>query len=178
VIELIEEEFLQCSSPKRVGPGMIDKLASIDRILNDADRVELIDPCLDLLVDVMSEQGPCHGDLTLCNVLCDCHKSGPGAIALVDMIDPFIRSPHQDVAKVRQDTHHGWIKLHLPAVDDARLERCGQMLDEAFPQTRTSLAFELLTLLRILPYTTDDRVFSWVRKEIARCLTQEGTPSS
>lgn len=104
--------------------------------------------------------GPMHGDLTFCNVLCkDEH------VWLIDFLDGFISSPVMDVAKMRQDSFHGWIELF----DDAPNRAC---VDARIMETFGYLPFldelTLLSLLRIAPYAKTEAVTKFLRREIPR----------
>ena len=113
--------------------------------------------------------GVCHGDLTLCNVLCDC-ETAPGAIALIDMINPFIDSPVLDVVKMRQDTAHRWVRLFNPEVSGERLRACDTRIKQAFGYrgwwNDCYVPLTVLNFVRLLPYTARGRVADWVIAEL------------
>jgi len=50
--------------------------------------------------------GPCHGDLTLSNMILSPSKG----LVLIDFLDTYFESPLQDVAKLRQDFYYGWAR--------------------------------------------------------------------
>lgn len=103
--------------------------------------------------------GPMHGDLTFCNVLCR-----DADVWLIDFLDGFTSSPVFDVAKMRQDSRHGWITLFDEVstryVDDRILETFGDL-----PWLRE---LTLLALLRIIPYAKTTQVIDWLKQEIPR----------
>lgn len=126
----------------------------------------------------------CHGDLTLCNVLCDCADRGEvakGAIALVDYTRSFLASPILDVADLRQDSYHGWVNLEEERVPPERLEEADRLIVEAFNEETwwpDVGYYQTLKLLRILPYATSGVVTSWVAEQLRRRPWKPETSSS
>ncbi len=103
--------------------------------------------------------GPMHGDLTFCNVPCKGED-----VWLIDFLDGIVSSPVMDVAKMRQDSYHGWIELF----DDApNREHVDERIMETFdlPWLRE---LTLLALLRIDPYAKTNAVHNFLRREIPR----------
>lgn len=168
LLSFLESEFLGSATILDVGELLRSKLESI--VLRCPIDNGVLHALEELLDGVRASIGPCHGDLTLCNVLCSCKRSGEGSIALIDMIASPVESPLQDLAKLRQDVEHGWLELHVPEVDASRVSSFAATLNDAFPPDRNEIAFRALSILRILPYATSDRVVSWIHKELKRCL--------
>lgn len=107
--------------------------------------------------------GECHGDLTLSNVLID--PAGP-RIVLIDFLDSFVETPLADMVKLRQDTRHAWsCTIFTGQFPKVRLQTIMQymdgFLDAQFRQysyyVESYKYFQLLNLLRILPYITNSR---------------------
>lgn len=176
LLDVVEDELNE-AEPADVTHLFRAKLAELARhpSFDTKKGRQALDRALALVQEVVAPVGLCHGDLTLCNTLCDCDHGMIGDIALVDPIKPFCPSPLQDLAKVVQDTHRGWITLHLNDVSVARLEECRRMVNRRFGDVLRSAAFRVfdaLSLLRVFPYATSDVVRSWVREEYARCLTE------
>ena len=101
--------------------------------------------------------GPMHGDLTFCNVLCKGKD-----VWLIDFLDGIVSSPVMDVAKMRQDSYHGWIELFEDAPNREYVDR---RIMETFdlPWLRE---LTLLALLRIDPYAKTESVHNFLRREI------------
>lgn len=100
--------------------------------------------------------GLCHGDLSLSNVLCGCAR-GHGDIELIDMIEGHVSSPVLDVAKLRQDTAHGWLlRLDSSGAMQERLRVADALIIREFSQypwyAKSYSAYQRLNLARILPY--------------------------
>lgn len=115
-----------------------------------------------------------HGDLTLCNILCDCVKNPPRGIVLIDFLDMIFATPIFDIVKMRQDTHRDWIALFMPEVDPSRLVIADELVVEAFAHCEWWVkwypVFDLLNLLRLIPYAPPGRVLDWITAELERLL--------
>lgn len=144
-----------CILPAQV---FVDKIRSIKGVNAFSEAKHLIDrfefaDTIDLLC------GPMHGDLTFCNILCR-----DTDVWLIDFLDGIISSPVMDVAKMRQDTFHGWITLFEDVdtkyVDDHILNSFGNL-----PWLRE---MTLLSLLRIIPYAKTPQIFDFLKREIPR----------
>jgi hypothetical protein len=105
--------------------------------------------------------GPCHGDLTLSNIL---FKSPQ--FYLLDFLDCYVESPLQDIAKLRQDTQFGWslqlyqADFNLPRVQIA-LRYLDQSIEAAFASHdwyhRNYELFQFVNLMRVLPYCVESK---------------------
>lgn len=176
LLEVIEDEFNE-AEPADVSHLFREKLVLLRQKPGFQTKKgrQALDQASALAKDLIAPVGLCHGDLTLCNTLCDCQHGMIGDIALIDPIKPFCSSPLQDLAKVVQDTHRGWIALHVPEVNSLRLQECRRMVNRRFGEVLRSdafKAFDALNLLRVFPYATSDVVRSWVKEEYAKCLTE------
>jgi len=100
--------------------------------------------------------GPCHGDLTFCNIIVDRNLSD---IYLIDFLDPFISSPLQDIVKIRQDSKHRWIlhkhKVTSPIVDKW-LIWIDNKISNVFANVEEYNLFQYMNLIRILPYSNKE----------------------
>ena len=116
--------------------------------------------------------GHCHGDMTFSNILFD--KS---EMVLIDFLDTYLENPIQDYVKLRQDTKHKWslnfsnvqnktkIELALTYIDNMLKEELHTNFQEYYKE------FQLLNLLRIIPYAKNKSVVDYLMKEI-RLLCQ------
>ncbi len=121
-------------------------------------------------------ESPCHGDLTLENILITPDKK----IYLIDFLDSFYNSWMIDVAKLMQDLELGWsfrkeenntnLNLRLLIAKEALLEEIGS-LDN--PEIVLNSIYHLLLLntLRIYPYTKDDETFDLLNKSLDKIST-------
>jgi hypothetical protein len=118
--------------------------------------------------------GPCHGDLTLSNILFT-----TDAIYLIDFLDPFIESPLQDVVKLQQDTYFGWsVDLYGAPFDQkkARIALCylNDRIATAFASfdwyDKHYTLFQAMNLMRILPYCKCNASVSFVSGYLDRLL--------
>lgn len=127
---------------------------------------EAADPLIRCATKVFSSLNPltipvgiCHGDLIFSNML----FTGKG-YCLIDFLDSFIESPLIDLVKIRQDTFFHWSQ-HLAArrYDSIRLDLIYSKIDCALDSHFTKYGwyrdyysvFQLMNLLRILPYVKD-----------------------
>ncbi|HEU6449055.1 MAG TPA: phosphotransferase [Verrucomicrobiae bacterium] len=107
---------------------------------------------------VLAPVGPCHGDLTLSNILFKTDH-----LYLLDFLDCFVESPLQDIVKLRQDTHFGWsLRLYQAEFNWARMQIAfgylDKQIDAAFGRqdwyARHYFLFQFVNLMRVLPYCT------------------------
>jgi len=100
--------------------------------------------------------GPCHGDLTLSNILFRSDQ-----LYLIDFLDVFVESPLQDIVKLRQDTGFGWsLHLYVADFDLTKMRLALRYLDQQIAAAFASRAwyrkhyelFQLVNFMRILPY--------------------------
>jgi hypothetical protein len=122
--------------------------------------------------------GPTHGDLTLSNIMIKNNES----ISLFDFLDSFIESPLLDIVKLRQDTRHHWSLNMLSSKSDiTRLKILLEYLDSLVSKSFSSLdayknfytPFQILNLLRILPYAKSEMVIKYLHTEINKLMGSE-----
>jgi len=108
--------------------------------------------------------GPCHGDLTLSNIIYE----NSGQLKLIDFLHTYLESPIQDVCKIDQDYRFGWSFRYLdPALKLKGFIFTKHTAPKAVMQLRAAYpkGYELmmyLTLLRIIPYVKDDVTDVWL----------------
>jgi len=103
--------------------------------------------------------GPCHGDLTLSNLLFKRDH-----LYLLDFLDCYVESPFQDIVKLRQDTQFGWSlqlyqgEFNWPKIQ-ITLRYLDQKIEAAFQPDewfgRHYELFQIVNLMRVLPYCTE-----------------------
>ena len=125
-------------------------------------------------------QSPCHGDLTLENMLITTAKT----IAFIDCDEPFASSYWLDFGKLFQDIEGHWCLRRLYAADapaPARVNAIQKLAplarefrnlaavtDAALPARLPQLA--ALGLLRAVPYARDEALIGFVCRRIAHLL--------
>jgi hypothetical protein len=115
--------------------------------------------------------GPCHGDLTLSNMILD-----ESHIVLLDFMETFLDTPLQDIVKLRQDTKHGWTVFRYPGHIKnmeklkSRLFALDQYLILEWPRMHDWQydLFQFLNLARILPYAKEQKTIDWVFEQIGK----------
>ncbi|MCF7861513.1 phosphotransferase [Candidatus Woesearchaeota archaeon] len=135
---------------------------------------------IDRLIEISSKfagqnipLGHCHGDLTFSNMIFT------NKIVLIDFLDSYIETPLQDVAKIMQEINLRWSLLmnhngtdiakvkigygYLKKKLDASLQ---SIMTEFKIDSRISSIFYMTTLLRIVPYIKDEKIYEAVAKEI------------
>jgi thiamine kinase-like enzyme len=117
--------------------------------------------------------GPCHGDLTLSNILFKSDR-----LYLLDFLDCYVESPLQDIAKLRQDTHFGWsLQLYQADFNWAKIQIALRYLDRLIETSfmpyewhRHYELFQIINLMRILPYCTETRTADFITQSLDRTL--------
>ncbi|RTL22460.1 MAG: hypothetical protein EKK52_05995 [Burkholderiales bacterium] len=153
-----------------------DKLDSVSSATRDSELKRLVDACLSVVEALPAEMpfpmGPCHGDLTLSNVILD-PVSG---ITLIDFLDTFLETPLQDVAKLKQDFVYGWsFRKDPPAMTIKAEILCRHHFPQAIVQIERMYPTQvrlltLLTLARIAPYVKDTVTQQWLVRSLTDCL--------
>ena len=116
--------------------------------------------------------GPCHGDLTLSNIII----SRTGSINLIDFLSTFLESPLWDIVKIYQDLKYGWSYRHLSGAEKESAKifflNCipSQLsLYENFFQRQINL-LDCLNLARLLPYIKDAETELWIIKNLDQSI--------
>jgi hypothetical protein len=158
---------------------LTEKLDSVEKALTEQAVVDRYSGALDAARGTVRDLrvinvpvGPCHGDLTVANLLFAHDSSG---IALVDFLDSFLESPLIDLAKLRQDTRFGWtVVMATNAVDQVRfrqiMDHLDRVIDERFGgHPWYGQYIDLLTslcLLRIAPYARSSAVHRFLESAL------------
>ncbi len=140
-------------------------------------------PVIDLLGSLLARaqwpplpEGPCHGDLTLENILVD----SKGAIWLIDFDAPELSSYWLDLAKLYQDLSGLWCLRHLAAEDRNTLAyknaiiamrrfraEIDQVVAAALPGFHAGLpSLVALHLMRALPYCEDTATIVYILNRV------------
>lgn len=117
-----------------------------------------------------------HGDLTFSNLLIY-NEGSQISIDTIDFLDSFIQSPINDLVKIRQDTKHLWT-LHLMKnfqhIDTGRVMTFLAHMDSKLINVINNdpiwkeyyIAFQILNLMRIIPYNKEPKIFDYLKEEI------------
>lgn len=114
--------------------------------------------------------GPCHGDLTLSNII----SVGGRVFYLFDFLDTFLESPLQDIAKVSQEFNYGWSIKDAKKIERIRANSFlyyGKPDVLSNPYEKYGISYkmiEILCLSRIGPYINkrDDVTKEWLIKSL------------
>ena len=118
--------------------------------------------------------GPCHGDLTLSNILFKGED-----LYLIDFLDCYVESPIQDVVKFRQDTFFGWsLDRYHADFDRTQVVSALCYLDHLFESVfavfvwyrRHYTLFQAINLMHIVPYCEDAASVACVHSCLDRLL--------
>ena len=124
----------------------------------------------DLDEEIEIPNGYCHGDLTFSNMLFD-----NSDIVFIDFLDTFLDTPLQDIVKIRQDTKYFWSLNLVDEIHDSvkikqSLNYIDEMIEEEFSKydfyKKYYKHFQVLNLLRILPYSKNKKHIDKLIKEI------------
>jgi len=118
--------------------------------------------------------GPCHGDLTLSNVI----WSPSLGLVLIDFLSTYLESPLQDLAKISQELEFGWsfrrmdqnLRIKSKLFSQLAFPSYGRYLYALFPGA--AYLFELLCLARIAPYITDPVSATWLATSLQAVVAQ------
>lgn len=176
----------------------LDKLDSIEKnclnndILKQGNNMEVVKDIITLSRSIYSSMpksievpvGSCHGDLTFSNLLFSKNR-----MYIIDYLDSFVETPIQDIAKVRQDTKYHWSLLMYDKTHNVDFIRVfmifkyiDERIDEYFNNSKFSKYysnlynyFQLMNLLRILPYVKEKYVYEFLVKALKNILYQKST---
>ena len=118
--------------------------------------------------------GPCHGDLTLSNVI----VSPTGSLNLIDFLPTFIESPLWDIVKINQDLNYGWSYRHLkgPANASAKLffQSCLPTQINLYKKVweKQISLLNALNLARLTPYIKDSETKNWIFRHFKESLVE------
>jgi hypothetical protein len=165
LLSYLIDVFISQSSIQNIPQNLfIDKIQDTKNKLpiKISNQINVNIPNLSLLI------GPCHGDLTLSNMI---FKDND--IYLIDFLQTYLDSPLQDIIKIRQDTKHKWIKLKSPNRWNTKLDISLSQLDEMIVEKYSYIMnndiyyiLQYLNLIRILPYSTNVETTNFILKEI------------
>lgn len=118
--------------------------------------------------------GPCHGDLTFSN----CIVERNGNLCVFDFLDPPIETPYEDAAKFLQDAQFFWsLQKFKGECDKTKVKIYWSFAENLFKSKLNSHynpdtleKFQVLGLLRIIPYTRDEETLRFLLDSIRGIL--------
>lgn len=147
----------------------IDKINSLKKALNHHN--DIIDEALFMLENHKWDRfvkTSCHGDLTLENIIVKDNQ-----LYLIDFLDSFYDSWIMDISTIMQDVQTMWsyrydeeieinTKIRLLVFRDILMET----IDKESPLDYIEVYYALLLkLIRIFPYTKDDKTYLFLNKK-------------
>lgn len=184
-INYINDEFEQCEKENISKNKFITKFESVvdncmkNNLLCDPefkdDMISMLNKARTVFIMLPQELeisiGKCHGDLTFSNILFTTNK-----MYFIDYLDSFIETPVQDIVKLRQDTHYLWsLQMYDKKYDPIRIKMIfdyiDNKIDEYFKENNKEyetyyFAFQLMNILRILPYVKEIKVRDFLMKHL------------
>lgn len=116
-------------------------------------------------------RSPCHGDFTLENII----LTNGNQLYAIDFLDSFYDSWEIDVAKILQDVELGWsyrnitmdenLSIRLLILKNNILEIINKM-ENGKEITDTIYHILLLNVIRIIPYTEDEKTMKFLTSKI------------
>ncbi len=110
--------------------------------------------------------GDCHGDLTFSNMIVE----RGGEVCLFDFLDPPVETPYEDVSKLLQDAEFYWtLRKYKGSCDETRVmimwSHARKIIMRSLEDVldiHTLRLFQVMTLMRIIPYTTDEKIIQFI----------------
>lgn len=148
------------------------------------DTLNKVAECINALLEerdtIATPVGPCHGDLTLSNII----LSQSQGMILIDFLPTFLESPLQDLAKISQDLEFGWsfrrldknLRIKSQVFSNVALPSYARHLYALFPLA--GYLFKILCLARIAPYITDPRTAEWLDQSLKIVIHQTPAPNT
>ena len=118
--------------------------------------------------------GPCHGDLTLSNII----VSRTSSLNLIDFLPTFIESPLWDIVKIYQDLKYGWsyrnLKGHEKESSKIFFLNCLPSQIHIYEKVfkRQILLFDALNIARLCPYIKDKETRIWIINVLDNLLSK------
>jgi hypothetical protein len=150
----------------------IKKINELVKKINDIDIMKIL---CDLRIMSFKNKfyfGNYHGDFTLTNLLITSRHNVLNIFA-TDFLDSFIHSPINDIVKMRQDTYHNWTQTLMSNKKDIYAikfidKKIKDLIENDKILKEYYIPFQILNLIRILPYTTDEKIRKYLKKEIVK----------
>ena len=163
----------------------INKINDLDSKIMDSDLKIILSSLKNLKFSNEFYYGNYHGDFTLSNLFIF-NEGDCVSLDAIDFLESFMFSPLNDLVKIRQDTKHLWTLSLLnnnKYIDENKVVILLNYIDKKIENMIVSddilsefyLPFQILNLLRIVPYNKDERVFIYLKKEIQGLFNEFNT---
>jgi hypothetical protein len=126
--------------------------------LNNMKESEFLLFIKEKMVDIQVPYSFCHGDLTFANIIFHSNR-----LYFIDFLDSFVDSYLVDFAKLKQDLYYCW-NLQVQDIHDLRIHQIysyiWNKIESRYSEHLSTKAFkviDIMNLLRIEPYLTNDR---------------------
>lgn len=126
--------------------------------LNNMKESEFLLFIKEKIVDIQVPYSFCHGDLTFANIIFHSNR-----LYFIDFLDSFVDSYLVDFAKLKQDLYYCW-NLQVQDIHDLRIHQIysyiWNKIESRYSEHLSTKAFkviDIMNLLRIEPYLTNDR---------------------
>jgi len=155
----------------------LDKIHDLKFKIKDSFILDILNKLEKSKFNNLFYYGDYHGDFTLSNLFIYNQNDQP-KIDAIDFLDTFIYSPINDLIKLRQDTKHLWTINLIKNFQEIDLNRAiifinyidkkiKDIIDENVILSEYYLPFQLLNLIRIIPYLKRDlKIFNYLKSEI------------
>lgn len=146
---------------------LLKKLNLIMSSFEDEELFELLKSLESYLLNLKSIKipiGPCHGDITLSNIII----SSSGALHFIDFLPTFLETPLWDIVKLYQDLKYGWSYRDLAGPEKASAKlffsNClpSQLKIYKDVMCNQILIFDAFNLARLSPYIKDYETREWL----------------
>jgi hypothetical protein len=153
-----------------------NKLKAVISATKDSDLKKILKLCTEVVESLQTDLrfpiGPCHGDLTLVNII----LNPVSGVALIDFLHTFLETPLQDIAKLKQDFDYGWsfrrcspsVKIKGEIFCRHHYPRAVTEIERMYPVQVKILT--LMALSRISPYVRDGNTKLWLIDSIKQCI--------
>lgn len=154
----------------------VDKITDLESKIQDTELKIILHSLKNWSFINPMYYGNYHGDLTLSNLLI--HSDDKQlSIDAVDFLESFMHTPINDLVKIRQDTRHLWtlnLIQNFGRIDINRvlifLRHIDSQIEKFISQdpilSEYYLPFQIVNLMRILPYNKDRKIFQYLKNEI------------
>ncbi len=162
----------------------IDKIEELNNKISDNDLLLILDSLKNIQFSNKFYYGNYHGDFTLSNLfIYNDYKNNNIFVDAIDFLESFIYSPINDLVKIRQDTNHLWTLRLLSDIENVDFNKIiitlnyidnkikefiinNKIINEFY------LPFQILNLIRIIPYNKEKKVFEYLKKEIQELFNE------